>query len=270
MTNLPNLVYYAGIIYVILPIAFLVGLAVFFLFGKRMSAETTDRWITFSKWYMTSVAIVFAASIITNSFTERETGIKEMQVYDKYVQHILEADNIELRIKLAQYFATVTPTERLRDRWEEYHNTLIQEKEAYQNILKMEKELIKDSSNNLPKEANYEMIAQQKAVYEQPLLAPKNNLMRVDFFFLEGNQAAESKALRYSQLLDRSYYKVRVRMLSTAKNSEPGYRITENQIRSEASELPEASAIREVIGEEISIITISYNTPGYLSVFIVN
>ena len=76
------------------------------------------------KWFIGSVVIVVITLIIDTGFKEREAGIKEMEVYDKYVGVILEANNIEQRWKLCEYFSIVTPTERLRNRWTAYKDSI--------------------------------------------------------------------------------------------------------------------------------------------------
>jgi len=76
------------------------------------------------KWFIGSVVIVVITLIIDTGFKEREAGIKEMEVYDKYVGVILEANNIEQRWKLCEYFSIVTPTERLRNRWVAYKDSI--------------------------------------------------------------------------------------------------------------------------------------------------
>jgi hypothetical protein len=84
----------------------------------------SDKWIELIKWFVASVVIVVVTMIIDAGFREREAGIKEMEVYDRYVEIILKADNIEQRWKLCEYFSIVTPTERLRLRWQAYKDTI--------------------------------------------------------------------------------------------------------------------------------------------------
>lgn len=83
-----------------------------------------DKWIELIKWFISSVCVVTVTLIIDTGFKEREAGIKEIEVYDKYVDIILQADNIEQRWKLCEYFSIVTPTERLRQRWQAYKDVI--------------------------------------------------------------------------------------------------------------------------------------------------
>lgn len=86
--------------------------------------KSNEKWIDLLKWFISSVCIVIVTIVIDSGFKEREAGIKEMEVYDKYVEIILQADNIEQRWKLCEYFSIVTPTERLRNRWKAYKDTI--------------------------------------------------------------------------------------------------------------------------------------------------
>lgn len=85
---------------------------------------TKDNIIELIKWFIGSVVIVVTTLIIDTGFKEREAGVKEMEVYDKYVDIILKANNIEQRWKLCEYFSIVTPTERLRTRWQAYKDSI--------------------------------------------------------------------------------------------------------------------------------------------------
>ena len=100
------------------------------------------------KWFIGSVVLVVATIIIDRGYRERTAGIQEMEVYDKYVDVILKADNIEERWKLTEYFSVVTPTERLRERWILYRDTIKVDYYRYRDLKKKEFELSNDTSAN--------------------------------------------------------------------------------------------------------------------------
>lgn len=130
-----------------------------------------DQYIELFKWFISSVAIVVVTLIIDTGFRERETGINEMKLYSDYVDVILKANNIEERYKLADYFATVTPTDRLRDRWVEYRNSILESYHEFQTLKRRESELIaseKDVSEELMK------IQIQKEKHQGGLMNPNN------------------------------------------------------------------------------------------------
>jgi hypothetical protein len=121
-------------IYISLPILLLLLILFRYFIGKSITKETTDKLIDFGKWYMASIVIVLTVKIIDSSYTERELSIKEVAVYEKYATTIIEADNLEKRWKLAQYFATVTPSDRLRSRWADYQEII---KHEYDTLLEL-------------------------------------------------------------------------------------------------------------------------------------
>jgi hypothetical protein len=100
------------------------------------------------KWFIGSVVLVVATIIIDRGYRERTAGIQEMEVYDKYVDVILKADNIEERWKLTEYFSVVTPTERLRERWILYRDTIKVDYYRYRELKKKELELTNDTASN--------------------------------------------------------------------------------------------------------------------------
>jgi len=108
---------------------------------KTFSFEKYKFAVEIIKWFIGSVALVVMTVIIDKGFKERSAGIQEMQAYDKYVDVILKADNIEERWKLSEYFSTVTPTERLRERWIEYKNLLNEDYIRFKELKEMESEL---------------------------------------------------------------------------------------------------------------------------------
>lgn len=124
MESFSSLINYIALVYICLPLAFLLFIAVYYLIGKSISSGKWTSIIEFGKWYMASVAVVFIGKMVEASFTERETGIKEIAVFEKYTNIIMKADSVDLAWGLARYFSIVTPTERLRDRWRNLRDTL--------------------------------------------------------------------------------------------------------------------------------------------------
>lgn len=98
------------------------GIIVIYLIIKNKSIENAniDKIIELGKWFILSVAITLSASIVNDGFREREQDIKEIQVFDKYTNIILEADSIEKRRLLCEYFASVSPEGPIKKSWEKY------------------------------------------------------------------------------------------------------------------------------------------------------
>ena len=136
-------------IYISLPIIVALCILTFYIIGKTIPKETLEKLLDYSKWYMVAVAIVFAAKILDASFTDRETSIKEIAIYEKYAATILEADNLEKRWKLSEYFAAVTPSEPLRDRWKEYKSIIKPDYDKLMELNKLEKDIVSKEVTNI-------------------------------------------------------------------------------------------------------------------------
>jgi len=161
-----------GLIYVGLPLIVLVIGVIMWIFGKTISKEMFEKIIEIGKWYLVSVALVFAVRIIDTGFSDRETGMKEMQVYDTYVETILQADNIEARWLLAEYFAAVTPTERLRYRWIEYKDTIKEAYEEFKRLRDKEKELEAKVELSTKERKELEDVRKNMVPFKTKLLVP--------------------------------------------------------------------------------------------------
>ena len=77
------------------------------------------------KWFIGSVVMVLITTIISYQFQDREHGLNEMNQYDKYVTELIVLNkDLGKRRLLAQYFAYVTPSEKLREPWMNYYQLL--------------------------------------------------------------------------------------------------------------------------------------------------
>lgn len=119
-----------------------------------MSDEKIKLIIDLVKWFIGSVVIVIVTLIIDNSFKERTAGLQEMEAFNKYVETILKADNIEERWKLTQFFATVTPTERLRNSWVNYKEEIADDYTKYKSLRQEELTLTKQRDSILLVKSN--------------------------------------------------------------------------------------------------------------------
>jgi hypothetical protein len=93
-----------------------------YLLGVYSKIEGTrfEKITEVGKWFIISVAIAVSAAIVADNFREREQDVKEMDVFDKYVSTIIEANGIEKRWLLAEYFSHVAPSGELRKAWSQY------------------------------------------------------------------------------------------------------------------------------------------------------
>jgi len=112
--------------------------------------------------------LVVMTKIIDTGFKDRAVGMQEIQQYDKYVTDLIVLNKeVGPRRMLAQYFANVTVSETLRQRWKDYYHTVDSE---YQHYLRQDSifksklaiEQAKDSVKTSKKERTNIQILQQR------------------------------------------------------------------------------------------------------------
>jgi hypothetical protein len=73
------------------------------------------------KWITGTLGIAVITMIINWGFKDRAVGMDEISQYDRYTTDLLILNDNPLKKRmLAQFFSTVTPSERLKDGWKEY------------------------------------------------------------------------------------------------------------------------------------------------------
>lgn len=103
------------------------------LIKSKFEFEKYKYKVEIIKWFIGSVALVLVTALINYGFKDREAGLNEIQQYDKYVTEliILNKDIAQKRM-LAQFFAHVTPSEKLKKGWCSYYKEVDKE---YQKMI---------------------------------------------------------------------------------------------------------------------------------------
>lgn len=84
------------------------------------------------KWFMGSVALVLVTTVIDYGFRDRAAGLEEMQQYDKYITDLIVLNKEPgQRRRLAQFFANVTPSEKLKKGWTDYYKEVDKEYQSF-------------------------------------------------------------------------------------------------------------------------------------------
>ena len=113
--------------------------------NKFIEILNNDKFIELFKWFIGSVVIVVVTFVIETGFKERQTGIEEIDVYNNYIDIILNVEDIEQRWRLVEYFSVVTPTPRLRERWIEYKRVIEPNYYEYKNLQRLEENILNQS-----------------------------------------------------------------------------------------------------------------------------
>ena len=127
------------------------------------------------KWFLGSFVVVIMTTIISYQFQDREHGLNEMNQYDKYVTELIVLNkDLGKRRLLAQYFAYVTPSDKLREPWMNYY--LLLDKEYKQ--LQRQDSLITIQLSNSDSTSNKHLLEKQEEIKQKlndDLVMPGDN-----------------------------------------------------------------------------------------------
>ncbi|KAF0198329.1 MAG: Uncharacterized protein FD166_1382 [Bacteroidetes bacterium] len=252
---------------------------IYYLIRKKLIEDARlDKMIDLGKWFIVSVGMVSLAAIITDSFKEREQDMKEIEVFDKYVSTITQVEGIEERWLLCEYFAAVSPEGQLKESWQSYQKILKHNRELFNS--NNEKIKVIDSKDSITPEdeVKRDILVRQNTALDKSLVvvppASKSNdeVIRIDIFYLEGNDALLNRANDLSSQIESSFYTVKVKMLKKTTNDQAGYRIKENQFRVDSpNEREIANELNNSFDLGFKINRGGQNpTPSYISIFIVS
>jgi hypothetical protein len=148
------------------------------------SPESSDRsferlkfWVDLAKWFLVSIVLVVITMVIDTGLKDRTQGINEISAYDKYVTDLVVLNKeVGPRRLLAQYFANVTPSDKLRERWKDYY---VEVNKEYQLIAAHDSSLARKQHELLLKKnltrtdsVQLEEIDLKRSKYDQQLNAP--------------------------------------------------------------------------------------------------
>lgn len=123
------------------------------------------------KWITGTLGIAIITMIINWGFKDRAVGMDEISKYDKYTTDLLVLnDNPVKKRMLAQFFSTVTPSNKLKDGWKKYY---IEVNKDYQKFI-VSDSLLRLKYNNMPKDTTI-MNATQKGKFIETLEKIKQN-----------------------------------------------------------------------------------------------
>lgn len=167
-TNTGSLSFYLGIGFIVLALSGI--LIAYKLIKGNMETARVEKIIELGKWFVASVALVVGATIISDGFKEREQDIKEFAVFDKYVSTIMEADGVEKRLQLAEYFSIVSPNGELRNSWERYLEVVKVRREEYRKNKEELEALAKIAQPTEEQKKTISNLEAKTQKYEEPLI----------------------------------------------------------------------------------------------------
>lgn len=169
------------------------------------------------KWLIGSVALVVMTTIIDWGFKDRAAGLQEIQQYDKYATELIVLNNDPVKKRmLAQFFAKVTPSEKLREGWEKYYDEVNIEYNAFlfkDSVAQARlKELMdKDSaslSTSLKKEKEdlENKVSENRRIINQPIILPNSTVIPVVYIQI-GSEERRNTAIQLTGKIIEAGYK---------------------------------------------------------------
>lgn len=105
-----------------------------------MSEERFKAWLTFWQFILGTVVLGLTSTFISHQIQTREIEIKEQEANAKFLEQALQED-VGVRRRLSQYFAHVTRSKELRERWIEYSKIVESE---YQDTVAEKQRILKE------------------------------------------------------------------------------------------------------------------------------
>lgn len=143
--------------------------------------------MNFLKWVLGTFAVAIMTIIINWGFKDRAVGMNEISQYDRYATELIVLNESPVKKRmLAQFFAHVTPSTKLRDGWKEYlkevnkdYNRFIAEKNAqYNRLIQLRKINPSELSEAQKKEIQYleTKLQEKENLINTPLVVPQTSL----------------------------------------------------------------------------------------------
>jgi hypothetical protein len=124
--------------------------------------DRSQQWFAFAKFLLGTFTIGIVTLIANHQIQQRELEIKEQESVGHFLVQALTQD-VGVRRRFAQYFATVTRSDNLRSRWESYLAVVDREyKDTQAQLSKAEQDVQKAISTIEPENALNTALLDQK------------------------------------------------------------------------------------------------------------
>ena len=97
-----------------------------------MDDKRVELWLKLGRFLIGTVVLGIATFAVNSQIQKREVDIKEMEMLGKFVDHAIDG-NVAVRQRFAEYFATVSRSKDIRDRWEKYKKKVDAEFQRIEN-----------------------------------------------------------------------------------------------------------------------------------------
>lgn len=172
--------------------------------SRELEFEKFKYKVELFKWLIGSVALVLVTTIIDWGFKDRAAGLNEIKEYDKYATELIVLNNDPVKKRmLAQYFAHVTPSEKLQKGWEAYFKEVDKEYIAFLEADSMAKVRLAELSADSVKLDSAKLmeisllgnqIMESQRIINQPLIIPTASTIVPVVFIQIGEEANRNLA----------------------------------------------------------------------------
>lgn len=171
------------------------------LIKSKFEFEKYKYKVEILKWFIGSVALVLVTALINYGFKDREAGLNEIQQYDKYVTELIILNkDIGQKRMLAQFFAHVTPSEKLKKGWLSYYKEVdIEYQKLIAPILKSDA-IAKDKYYAL--KSNQELLTSEEKtelVHLRKQIEDNEKIINPDIILPSKNNSNYTDALQWEQ-----------------------------------------------------------------------
>lgn len=126
-----------------------------------MDEKRFELWLRLGQFLIGTVVLGLATAVVNWQIQTRQVEIQEIEQLGKFVEHAID-ENLTVRQRFADYFATVSQSETFRERWEMYKSKIDKELEK---IEAKAKELEKKKEVEIAEKA--ELLKQLQNTQEQ-------------------------------------------------------------------------------------------------------
>jgi hypothetical protein len=100
----------------------------------QLQLRRLESWIGVVKVGIGTGLVGITVAILNHQIQTRTVEVEELQQLGQFVEHALDED-LAVRRRFARYFAAVTTSDRLRERWQDYVRTVEEEWEQLEEVI---------------------------------------------------------------------------------------------------------------------------------------
>ena len=147
-----------------------------------MSDQTLRMWVDLLKFMVGTCVIGLMTTMINSQIQTRQVEVEETKQLGAFLEQAIE-ENVATRRRFASYFATVTRSEAMRERWDEYKQLIEQEFETIQaQAEEAEREAeraVQEIEQVDPANARQEEVAREKLIQARSKFKEAQNELKV-------------------------------------------------------------------------------------------